>query len=33
MEEKKLTDELEEMYVSGKFNGAIVFNAIKTIYA
>ena len=33
MEEKKLTDELEEMYVSGKFNGEIVFNAIKTIYA
>lgn len=33
MEEKKLTDELEEMYVSGKFNGEIIFNAIKTIYA
>lgn len=33
MEEKKLTDKLEEMYVSGKFNGEIIFNAIKTIYA
>lgn len=35
MEEKKLTDELEEMYVSGKckFNGEVIFNAIKTIYA
>lgn len=33
MEEKKLTDELEGMYVSGKFNGEIIFNAIKTIYA
>ena len=32
-EEKKLTDKLEEMYVSGKFNGEIIFNAIKTIYA